>query len=45
MDRHYSGGMTSIDKSICQTSIENAYNNGQITKSEMDDLLDKMRSC
>ena len=45
LDRHSAGGMTSIDKSICRTSIENAYNNGQITKSEMDDLLDKMRSC
>ena len=45
LDRHTAGGMTSIDKSLCRTSIENAYNNGRITKSEMDDLLAKMRSC
>ncbi len=45
IDRHSAGGMTSIDKSLCRTSIENAYNNGRITKSEMDDLLAKMRSC
>ena len=45
MDRSYAGGMTSIDKNLCQTSIEDAFKKGQISSYEKDQLLSKLRSC
>ena len=45
MDRSYYGGMTQIDKSICNDKIEQAYNEGKITEEGRDKLREKLYSC
>ena len=45
MDRSYAGGMTSIDKNLCRTSIEEAFKKGQISSYDKNQLMSKLDYC
>lgn len=45
VDRCSSGGLSSIDKSLLDDAIDKAYKKGKISKSVMEMLKRKLRSC
>lgn len=45
IDRHSSGGFLSIDKTLMETSLKKALDDGKISQAEYQQLHDKLMSC